>query len=146
MLGARRTARENIVARRPAARPDVPRQRQNPPSPLSLSGCVQMENESRSHETVDLRQDGRRIVITLCRPEIHNAQNETLIDDLFDITGGLHDRDDFEVVLRSSGEHWCTGLDMKAHRNGWRPDRAFAEKWDTAIANLQALDQIVVGL
>jgi enoyl-CoA hydratase/carnithine racemase len=106
-----------------------------------------MEYGSRSHETVDLSQDGRRVVITLCRPEIHNAQNETLIDDLFDVTGGLRDRDDFDVVvLRSSGEHWCTGLDMKAHRNGWRPDRAFAERWDTAIANLQALAQIVVGL
>jgi len=106
-----------------------------------------MDYESRSHETVDLRQDGRRVVITLCRPEIHNAQNGALIDDLFDVTGGLRDRDDFDVVvLRSSGEHWCTGLDMKAHRDGWRPDRAAAAKWDAAIANLQALDQIVVGL
>jgi enoyl-CoA hydratase/carnithine racemase len=106
-----------------------------------------MEYETRSHETVDLCQDGRRVVITLCRPEIHNAQNGALIDDLFDVTGGLRDRDDFDVVvLRSSGEHWCTGLDMKAHRDGWRPDRVSAQKWDTAIANLQALEQIVVGL
>jgi len=106
-----------------------------------------MDDERRSHETVDVRQDGRRVVITLCRPEIHNAQNETLIDDLFDVTEGLRDRDDFDaVVLQSSGDHWCTGLDMKAHREGWRPDRAFAVKWDTAIANLQALGQIVIGL
>jgi enoyl-CoA hydratase/carnithine racemase len=106
-----------------------------------------MDYATRSHETVDVRQDGRRVFITLCRPEIHNAQNDALIADLLDVTTGLRNRDDFDAVaLQSSSDHWCTGLDMKAHSEGWRPDREFAIAWDTAIANLQKLDQIVVGL
>ncbi|HWF54742.1 MAG TPA: enoyl-CoA hydratase/isomerase family protein [Solirubrobacteraceae bacterium] len=106
-----------------------------------------MDYTSRSHETVDVRQHGRRVFITLCRPEIHNAQNDALIADLLDVTTGLRDRDDFDAVaLQSSSEHFCSGLDMKAHGEGWRPDEEFAVRWDTAIANLQTLDQIVVGL
>ncbi|WP_051580165.1 enoyl-CoA hydratase/isomerase family protein [Pseudonocardia acaciae] len=107
-----------------------------------------MNPRSRSHQTLDVRQEGRRVFLTLCRPEVHNAQNEALINDLHDATNGLRDRDDFDAVaIGSLGDHWCTGLDMKAaQQHGWRPSRESAERWDTAIANLQAIDQVVVGL
>jgi enoyl-CoA hydratase len=102
---------------------------------------------SRSHETADIRQEGRRVFVTLCRPEIHNAQNAALMRDLLAITEGLRNRDDFDAVaIRSSGDHWCTGLDMKEHSARGGLDPTSAEQWDTMLANLRSLDQIVVGL
>jgi enoyl-CoA hydratase/carnithine racemase len=101
----------------------------------------------RSHETVDVSQEGRRVFVTLCRPEIHNAQNTALIRDLLEIVEQLQGRDDFDAVaLRSSSEHWCTGLDMKEARIGWRPDLTDARRWEQVLAGLRSLDQVVVGL
>jgi len=106
------------------------------------------ENSSnRSHETADVRQEGRRVFVTLCRPEIHNAQNAALVRDLLDITEGLRNRDDFDAVaIESFGDHWCTGLDMKEHAVRGHPDARMVEGWDRMLANLRSLDQVVVGL
>jgi enoyl-CoA hydratase len=102
---------------------------------------------NRSHETADVRQEDRRVFITLCRPEIHNAQNVALMTDLLDITEGLRNRDDFDAVaIRSSSDHWCTGLDMKELGASGGLDPTSAERWDTMLANLRSLDQVVVGL
>ena len=106
-----------------------------------------IDPQNRSHETADVRQEGRRVFITLCRPEIDNAQNVALMKDLLDITEGLRDRDDFDAVaIRSSSDHWCTGLDMKEFNARGGADPASAERWDTMLANLHSLDQLVVGL
>ena len=47
-----------------------------------------IDAHNRSHETADVRQEGRRVFVTLCRPEIHNAQNAALMRDLLAITEG----------------------------------------------------------
>ncbi|MFV8165261.1 enoyl-CoA hydratase/isomerase family protein [Mycobacterium sp. 134] len=103
--------------------------------------------QNPTHETADVQQDGRRIFITLCRPEIHNAQSSAFMRDLLAITESLKNRDDFDaVVIRSSSDHWCTGLDMKEAAERGGPDPNSAEIWDTMLTNLRSLDQIVVGL
>jgi enoyl-CoA hydratase/carnithine racemase len=110
-----------------------------------MTPAIDLQN--RSHETADVRQEGRRVFITLCRPEVNNAQNTALMNDLLDITEGLRDRDDFDAVaIRSSSDHWCTGLDMKEFAARGGVDPGSAERWDTMLANLRALDQLVVGL
>jgi enoyl-CoA hydratase/carnithine racemase len=114
---------------------------------LKVEEADMIDMHERSHETADVRQDGRRVFITLCRPEIHNAQNAALMRDLLDITEGLRDRDDFDAVaIRSSGEHWCTGLDMKELGARGSLDPTSAECWDSMLANLRSLDQVVVAL
>src|SRR5205085_10320894 len=44
-----------------------------------------------SHETIDVRQSGRHVFVTLDRPEVLNAQNEAFLRDFLDVTAGLVD-------------------------------------------------------
>src|ERR671924_9805 len=101
----------------------------------------------RSHETIDVRQDGRRVFVTLDRPKVLNAQNEAFLRDFLDVTTGLVDRDDFDVVVvRSSCDHWGSGLDLKAVADGWRLNATTVEWWEVALHHLETIRQLVVGL
>ncbi|HEX9316151.1 MAG TPA: enoyl-CoA hydratase/isomerase family protein [Actinomycetota bacterium] len=100
-----------------------------------------------SNGTIDVRQSGRRVFVTLDRPEVLNAQNEAFLRDLLDVTTGLVDRDDFDVVtVRSSCDHWGAGLDLKAAAGGWRLDSTTIEWWEVALHHLETIDQLVVAL
>ena len=102
---------------------------------------------SSSHETMDVRQEGRRVFITLDRPKVLNAQNEAFLRDFLDITSGLVDRDDFDVMaIRSSGDHWGGGLDLKAAAEGWRLTAVTVEWWEVALRHLETIKQLVVAL
>jgi enoyl-CoA hydratase/carnithine racemase len=100
-----------------------------------------------SHETMDVRQEGRRLFVTLDRPKVLNAQNEAFLRDFLDVTSGLVDRDDFDVVaIRSSCDHWGAGLDLKAAAEGWRLTAESVEWWETALHHLETIRQLVVAL
>ncbi|HKN91851.1 MAG TPA: enoyl-CoA hydratase/isomerase family protein [Acidimicrobiia bacterium] len=100
-----------------------------------------------SHETIDVRQDGRRVFVTLDRPEVLNAQNEAFLRDFLDVTAGLAGRDDFDAVaVRSSCDHWGAGLDLKAAAEGWRLTAKTVEWWETALRHLETIKQLVVAL
>jgi len=100
-----------------------------------------------SRPTIDVHQSGRRVFVTLDRPEALNAQNEAFLRDLLDVTAGLVDRDDFDVVaVRSSCDHWSAGLDLKAAADGWRLDATTIEWWELALRRLETIDQLVVAL
>jgi enoyl-CoA hydratase len=100
-----------------------------------------------SHETIDLRQDGRRVFVTLDRPEVLNAQNEAFLRDFLEVTSALVDRDDFDVVaVRSSSANFGAGLDLKAAADGWRLNRTTVEWWEVGLHNLETIDQLVVAL
>jgi enoyl-CoA hydratase/carnithine racemase len=100
-----------------------------------------------SHETIDVRQSGRHVFVTLDRPEVLNAQNEAFLRDFLDVTAGLVDRDDFDAVaVRSSCDHWGAGLDLKAAAEGWRLDATTIEWWETALRHLETIKQLVVAL
>lgn len=102
---------------------------------------------SSSHETMDVRQEGRRIFVTLDRPKTLNAQNEAFLRDILDVTSGLAGRDDFDVVaIRSSGDHWSSGLDLKAAAEGWRLTAKTVEWWEVALHHLETINQLVVAL
>jgi enoyl-CoA hydratase/carnithine racemase len=101
----------------------------------------------RSHETVDVRQEGRRVFVTLDRPKVLNAQNEAFLRDFLDVTSGLAGRDDFDVVVvRSSCDHWSSGLDLNAVADGWRLTPESVESWEVALHHLETIGQLVVGL
>lgn len=100
-----------------------------------------------SHETMDVRQDGRRVFIMLDRPKALNAQNEAFLREFLDVTSSLVDRDDFDVVaIRSSCDHWSAGLDLKAAAEGWRLTAASVEWWEVALHHLETIRQLVVAL
>ena len=100
-----------------------------------------------SHETMDVRQEGRRVFITLDRPKALNAQNEAFLREFLDVTSGLVDREDFDVVaIRSSCDHWSAGLDLKAAAEGWRLTAASVEWWEVALHHLETIRQLVVAL
>ena len=100
-----------------------------------------------SHETMDVHQDGRRVFLTLDRPEVLNAQNEAFLRDFLEVTSGLADRDDFDVVtIRSSSDHFGAGLDLKAAAEGWRLNATTVEWWEVALHHLETMDQLVVAL
>jgi enoyl-CoA hydratase/carnithine racemase len=100
-----------------------------------------------SYETIDVEQRGRRVIVTLDRPEVLNAQNEAFLRDFLDATAGLADRDDFDAVaVRSSCDHWGSGLDLKAAAEGWRLDATTITWWETALRHLETIKQLVVAL
>jgi enoyl-CoA hydratase/carnithine racemase len=102
---------------------------------------------NRSYETLDVHQDGRRVFLTLDRPEVLNAQNEAFLRELLDVTAGLVDRRDFDAVaLRSSCDHWGAGLDFKAVAGGWRLTPTTTEWWETALRHFETIPQLVVAL
>jgi enoyl-CoA hydratase len=77
-------------------------------------------------ETVVYEVDGHVATITMNRPEVANAQNTQLIDEL-DAAFDLADADDEVrvVVLAGAGKHWNSGHDLKAlvgqaEKDEWR--------------------------
>ncbi|HKY78212.1 MAG TPA: enoyl-CoA hydratase/isomerase family protein [Acidimicrobiia bacterium] len=100
-----------------------------------------------SHETMDVHQEGRRLYLTLDRPEVLNAQNEPFLRDFLEVTSELKDRDDFDVVaVCSSSDHFGAGLDLKAAADGWRLNTTTVEWWEVALHHLETIKQLVVAL
>jgi enoyl-CoA hydratase len=100
-----------------------------------------------SYETINVHQVGRRVFVTLDRPDVLNAQNEAFLREFFEVTSGLAGRDDFDVVaIRSSSEHFGAGLDLKAAADGWRLNATTVEWWEIALHHLETIKQLVVAL
>jgi enoyl-CoA hydratase len=75
-------------------------------------------------ETIQYDVDGHVATITLDRPEVANAQNTALIDEL-DAALDLADADDEVrvVVLAANGKHFSAGHDLKALVGDVEPDQ-----------------------
>ena len=87
-------------------------------------------------ETITYEVDDAVATITLDRPEVANAQDSTMIDEL-DAAFDLADADDDVrvVILAGNGKHWSAGHDLKAlvgdtEADEWRRMRDTPEgKW-----------------
>jgi methylglutaconyl-CoA hydratase len=65
------------------------------------------------YETLSLTQAGQVVTVTLNRPDVRNAFNETMIAELTAAFAGLNQRDDVRaVVLAASGKAFCAGADL----------------------------------
>ena len=73
--------------------------------------------------TIRYEVDGPVATITMNRPEMANAQNTTLIDEM-DAAFDLADADDSVrvVILAGAGKHFSSGHDLKAIVGGDEPD------------------------
>lgn len=74
--------------------------------------------------TLGYEVDGAVLTITLDRPEVANAQNTTLIDELDAAFDQAEADDDIRVViLAGAGKHWSAGHDLKALVGDTEPDQ-----------------------
>ena len=78
-----------------------------------------MGEMAESFETIRYETDGAVATITMNRPDMANAQNSTLIDEL-DAAFDLADADDAVrvVILAGAGKHFSSGHDLKALVSG----------------------------
>jgi methylglutaconyl-CoA hydratase len=69
--------------------------------------------DAMEYRAILLSQDGPVVRISLNRPEIHNAFNETMIDELGNALDGiLHRSGTRVVVLTGQGKSFCAGADL----------------------------------
>jgi (methylthio)acryloyl-CoA hydratase len=104
---------------------------------------------------IEIEQRGKVAILTLSRPEQRNALNEAAIDEL-DRFFNRPDPKVRAVVLRTSGPHFCAGLDLREHYElnrgpvefmrmcqGWH--RAFDKMQFGSIPIIAAMKGAVVG-
>ena len=71
--------------------------------------------------TVRVVQEGKLLVITLCRPEMRNAIDRATSQALADAMDRLDSDDTVTVgILTGEGGHFCSGMDLKAFVKGER--------------------------
>ncbi len=70
-------------------------------------------NEMQKYSTILFDIEDRIANITLNRPEVHNAFNNDLINDLYDVFENLKQDDDIRViVITGNGKSFCAGADL----------------------------------
>jgi len=65
-----------------------------------------------TYKTLLVEESGDILLVTLNRPEVHNAFNEELIGEAVDLFRTVGQRDVRAVVLRGSGSNFCAGADL----------------------------------
>jgi methylglutaconyl-CoA hydratase len=69
--------------------------------------------ETPTYETLTFAQDGPVARITLARPEVHNAFNAAMIEELIDVFIRVTTAPDLRVVvLGGAGKSFCAGADL----------------------------------
>jgi len=95
-------------------------------------------------ETVRIDLSGATAVVRLCRPEVRNAFNETLIAELTDAFRRL-DRTTRVVVLTGEGGTFCAGADVAWMRKSKESSEAENERDASRMAGmLRAIDECPV--
>src|ERR1700760_95294 len=85
-----------------------------------VSACSECDDARRSagaatmqYETLNLEIAGQVATITLNRPDVRNAFNETMIAEVTSAFTALNARDDVRaVVLAANGKAFCAGADL----------------------------------
>ncbi len=86
-----------------------------------------------AYTTVSVIKDGPVARVSFCRPEIHNAFNDTLIYELTDVFAALNaDRSLRVIVLTGEGKSFCAGADLNWMRRV--KDYSFEKNLEEALA------------
>ncbi len=105
-----------------------------------------------AYETITLEIDPRGVAaLTLNRPEVHNAVNETLIGELHDAVSGLSANQDARViVLCGAGKSFSAGADLnwmkKASAYSIAENEADAMRLSDMLQALNSLPKPVLAL
>jgi methylglutaconyl-CoA hydratase len=66
-----------------------------------------------NYQTIEFEKQGDLAIIWLNRPDIHNAFNEVMIQELIDCVEAVNKMDEIRVViLRGRGKSFCAGADL----------------------------------
>jgi methylglutaconyl-CoA hydratase len=66
-----------------------------------------------NYETITLEQDGKIARVFLNRPEIHNALNNVIINDLYDAFDKLKSEPEIRlIIITGNGKSFCAGADL----------------------------------
>jgi len=88
---------------------------------------------AKKYETVQVVKDGPIARVSFCRPEIHNAFNDTLIYEMTDLFTSLkEDKDLRVVVLTGEGKSFCAGADLNWMRRV--KDYSFEKNLEESLA------------
>jgi methylglutaconyl-CoA hydratase len=87
----------------------------------------------KNYDTVRLEKAGPVARVTFCRPEIHNAFNDTLIYEMTDLFSSLKEEKDIRVVvLTGEGKSFCAGADLNWMRRV--KDYSFEKNYEESLA------------
>ena len=79
-------------------------------------------------ETIEVTRGPRVTVIWLNRPEVHNAINAVMVEELMQaITEASHSTEVCAVVLASRCDAFCSGTDLNWYRNAWDADNSLSQ-------------------
>ena len=67
----------------------------------------------KTFETIETHTDHRVMTISLNRPEIHNAFNETMLKEVTEVFENAGDPGILCFVLRGKGKSFCAGVDLE---------------------------------
>jgi len=71
-----------------------------------------------AYETIDYVEDNGVVTITLNRPEVHNAMNELLMNELTDCFNRVSKNDKTRIIiLTGAGKSFCAGADLNWMKN-----------------------------
>jgi methylglutaconyl-CoA hydratase len=71
-----------------------------------------------NYETIGVMKDKNVVTVTLNRPEVHNAMNETLMKELTTCFKKLDKEDNIRIViLTGNGKSFCAGADLNWMKN-----------------------------
>lgn len=94
-----------------------------------------------SYQTVEFSVDGRIANVTFNRPEIHNAFNGTVIEEMSDIFAKIKANDDIRVVLLTGkGKSFCAGADLNWMRG------VIKQSFDENLAESNALADLFYSI
>lgn len=94
-----------------------------------------------SYQTVEFSVDGRIANVTFNRPEIHNAFNGTVIEEMADIFAKIKANDDIRVVLLTGkGKSFCAGADLNWMRG------VIKQSFDENLAESNALADLFYSI
>ena len=87
----------------------------------------------KNYETIKIERDGPVARVFFCRPEIHNAFNDTLIYEMTDLFAALKEDQDLRViVLTGEGKSFCAGADLNWMRRV--KDYSFEKNLEESLA------------
>jgi len=88
---------------------------------------------TKKYETISIAIDGPVGRISFCRPEIHNAFNDTLIYEMTDLFESLKQEKELRViVLTGEGKSFCAGADLNWMRRV--KDYSFEKNYEESLA------------
>lgn len=83
---------------------------------MDLSKFTNVRDMSKYDNHLEVKDDGRICIVSLNRPEKHNAMSEKMIRGLGDVFTNLPDNIR-AVVLHGNGKSYCAGLDLSQHQH-----------------------------